>query len=89
MLKLGVVYTLSLLKYIRKGYGDNMILTSRIAQNYEKIIKSGKYDADKMLSDLEAAYKRKLMTLAEKEYLEGLVQADLEARVEEQVKQLG
>ena len=66
-----------------------MILTSRIAQNYEKIIKSGKYEADKMLSDLEAAYKRKLMTLAEKEYLEGLVQADLEARVEEQVKQLG
>lgn len=89
MLKLGVAYTLSLLKYIRKGYGDNMILTSRIAQNYEKIIKSGKYEADKMLSDLEAAYKRKLMTLAEKEYLEGLVQSDLETRVEEQVKQLG
>ena len=91
MLKLGVVYMLSLLKYIniRKGYGDSMVLTSRIAQNYEKIIKSGKYEADKMLSDLEAAYKRKLMTLAEKEYLEGLVQADLEARVEEQVKQLG
>lgn len=89
MLKLGVAYTLSLLKYIRKGYGDNMILTSRIAQNYEKIIKSGKYEADKMLSDLEAAYKRKLMTLAEKEYLEGLVQNDLESRVEEQVKQLG
>ena len=82
---------LSLLKYIniRKGYGGNMVLTSRIAQNYEKIIKSGKYEADKMLSDLEAAYKRKLMTLAEKEYLEGLVQADLEARVEDQVKQLG
>ena len=91
MLKLGVVYMLSLLKYIniRKGYGDSMVLTSRIAQNYEKIIKSGRYEADKMLSDLEAAYKRKLMTLAEKEYLEGLVQADLEARVEEQVKQLG
>ena len=91
MFKLGIVYILSLLKYIniRKGYGDSMILTSRIAQNYEKIIKSGKYDADKMLSDLEAAYKRKLMTLAEKEYLEGLVQADLEARVEEQVKRLG
>ena len=91
MLKLGMVYMLSLLKYIniRKGYGDSMILTSRIAQNYEKIIKSGRYEADKMLSDLEAAYKRKLMTLAEKEYLEGLVQADLEARVEEQVKQLG
>ena len=91
MFKLGMVYILSLLKYIniRKGYGDSMILTSRIAQNYEKIIKSGRYEADKMLSDLEAAYKRKLMTLAEKEYLEGLVQADLEARVEEQVKQLG
>ena len=91
MFKLGVVYILSLLKYIniRKGYGDSMVLTSRIAQNYEKIIKSGRYEADKMLSDLEAAYKRKLMTLAEKEYLEGLVQADLEARVEEQVKRLG
>ena len=91
MFNLGVVYMLSLLKYIniRKGYGDSMVLTSRIAQNYEKIIKSGRYEADKMLSDLEAAYKRKLMTLAEKEYLEGLVQADLEARVEEQVKQLG
>ena len=91
MLKLGMVYMLSLLKYIniRKGYGDSMVLTSRIAKNYEKIIKSGRYEADKMLSDLEAAYKRKLMTLAEKEYLEGLVQADLEARVEEQVKQLG
>ena len=91
MFKLGVVYILSLLKYIniRKGYGDSMVLTSRIAQNYEKIIKSGRYEADKMLSDLEAAYKRKLMTLAEKEYLEGLVQADLENRVEEQVKQLG
>ena len=79
---------LSLLKYMKRN-GDNMILTSRIAQNYEKIIKSGRYDADKMLSDLEAAYKRKLMTLAEKEYLEGLVQSDLETRVEEQVKQLG
>ena len=91
MLKLGMVYMLSLLKYIniRKGYGDSIVLTSRIAQNYEKIIKSGRYEADKMLSDLEAAYKRKLMTLAEKEYLEGLVQADLEARVEEQVKRLG
>ena len=91
MLKLGMVYMLSLLKYIniRKGYGDSMVLTSRIAQNYEKIIKSGRYEADKMLSDLEAAYKIKLMTLAEKEYLEGLVQADLENRVEEQVKKLG
>ena len=91
MFKLGMVYMLSLLKYIniRKGYGDSMVLTSRIAQNYEKIIKSGRYEADKMLSDLEAAYKRKLMTLAEKEYLEGLVQNDLESRVEEQINQLG
>ena len=91
MFKLGMVYKPSLLKYIniRKGYGDSMVLTSRIAQNYEKIIKSGRYEADKMLSDLEAAYKRKLMTLAEKEYLEGLVENDLEARVEEQVKRLG
>ena len=89
MFKLGMVYILSLLKYIRKGYGDSMVLTSRIAQNYEKIIKSGRYEADKMLSDLEAAYKRKLMTLAEKEYLEGLVQNDLESRVEEQINQLG
>ena len=45
--------------------------------------------SDKMLSDLELAHKRKLMTLAEKEYLEGLVQTDLEARVETQIKQLG
>ena len=88
MLKLGVVI-LSLLKYIKRNGDLFMVLTSRIAQNYEKIIKSGKYEADKMLSDLEAAYKRKLMTLTEKEYLEGLVQADLENRVEEQVKQLG
>ena len=84
-----MVYILSLLKYIKRNGDLFMVLTSRIAQNYEKIIKSGRYEADKMLSDLEAAYKRKLMTLAEKEYLEGLVQADLEARVEEQVKRLG
>ena len=89
MLKIrGSLYTIPF-KIYKKRNGDNMILTSRIAQNYEKIIKSGKYDADKMLSDLEAAYKRKLMTLTEKEYLEGLVQADLEDRVEEQIKQLG
>ena len=42
-----------------------------------------------MLSDLEASYKRNLMTLVEKEYLEGLVQIDLEDRVETQIKQLG
>lgn len=63
-----------------------MILTSRIAQNYEKIIKSGKYDANKMLSDLEAAYSRKLMTLEEKVYLEGLVETDLIGNAEEQAK---
>lgn len=63
-----------------------MILTSRIAQNYEKIIKSGKYDANKMLNDLEAAYLRNLMTLEEKIYLEGLVEADLIGNAEEQAK---
>lgn len=63
-----------------------MILTSRIAQNYEKIIKSGRYDANKMLSDIEAAYSRKLMTLEEKVYLEGLVEADLIGNAEEQAK---
>ena len=63
-----------------------MILTSRIAQNYEKIIKSGKYDANKMLNDLEAAYLRNLMTLEEKVYLEGLVEADLIGNAEEQAK---
>ena len=63
-----------------------MVLTSRIAQNYEKIIKSGRYDANKMLSDIEAAYSRKLMTLEEKVYLEGLVEADLIGNAEEQSK---
>lgn len=63
-----------------------MVLTSRIAQNYEKIIKSGRYDANKMLSDIEAAYSRKLMTLEEKVYLEGLVEADLIGNAEEQAK---
>ena len=63
-----------------------MVLTSRIAQNYEKIIKSGRYDANKMLSDIEAAYSRKLMTLDEKVYLESLVEADLIGNAEEQAK---
>lgn len=65
-----------------------MVLTSRIAQNYEKIIKSGRYDANKMLSDIEAAYSRKLMTLEEKIYLEGLVEADLIVNAEEQAKHI-
>lgn len=65
-----------------------MVLTSRMAINYEKIIKSGNYNSEKMLSDLAAAYKRNLITLSEKEYLEGLVQADLEADVEEQLTKL-
>lgn len=65
-----------------------MVLTSRIAQNYEKIIKSGRYDKEEMLSDLAAAFKRNLMTLAEKEYLEGLVQADLEKEAEAKVSKL-
>lgn len=63
-----------------------MVLTSRIAKNYEKIIKSGRYNANKMLSDIEAAYSRKLMTLEEKVYLEGLVEADLIGNAEEQAK---
>ena len=65
-----------------------MVLTSRMAINYEKIIKSGNYNSEKMLSDLAAAYKRNLITLSEKEYLEGLVQADLEADVEKQLAKL-
>ena len=65
-----------------------MVLTSRMAINYEKIIKSGNYNSEKMLSDLAAAYKRNLITLSEKEYLEQLVQADLEADVEKQLAKL-
>lgn len=51
-----------------------MILTSRIAKNYEKIINSGNYDTDEMLYNFESAYKRNLITLEEKEYLEKLLQ---------------
>ena len=51
-----------------------MVLTSRAAQNYEKIIKFGKYEANKMLNNIEAAYSRKLMTLEEKVYLENLIE---------------
>ena len=65
-----------------------MVLTSRMAINYEKIIKSGNYNSEKMLSDLASAYKRNLITLIEKEYLEQLVQADLEADVEKQLAKL-
>lgn len=65
-----------------------MVLTSRMAINYEKIIKSGNYNSEKMLSDLASAYKRNLITLSEKEYLEQLVQADLEADVEKQLAKL-
>lgn len=64
-------------------------LTNRIAKNYYKIINSGNYDKSKMLSDIKAAYDRKLMTLEEKKYLEGLVEADLLNESEKQVKQLG
>ena len=59
-----------------------------MAINYEKIIKSGNYNSEKMLSDLASAYKRNLITLSEKEYLEQLVQADLEADVEKQLAKL-
>lgn len=65
-----------------------MVVTSRIAKNYEIIIKSGRYDRKEMLYDLEAAYSRKLMTLEEKLYLEGLVEADLVADAEEKAKLL-
>ena len=51
-----------------------MVLTSRAAQNYEKIIKSGKQEANKMLNNIETAYSRKLMTLEEKVYLENLIE---------------
>ena len=65
-----------------------MVLTSRVAQNYEKIIKSGKYDANKMLNNIEVAYSRKLMTLEEKVYLENLIEQDLIDESEEQAKHL-
>ena len=65
-----------------------MVLTSRVAQNYEKIIKSGKYEANKMLNNIETAYSRKLMTLEEKVYLENLIEQDLIDESEEQAKHL-
>ena len=65
-----------------------MVLTSRVAQNYEKIIKSGKYEANKMLNNIEAAYSRKLMTLEEKVYLENLIEQYLIDESEEQAKHL-
>lgn len=66
-----------------------MILTSRVAQNYEKIIKKGGYNTSKMLTDIQCAFDRKLMTLDEKKYLEALVDADIIKDSENQVKQLG
>ena len=65
-----------------------MVLTSRVAQNYEKIIKFGKYEANKMLNNIEVAYSRKLMTLEEKVYLEDLIEQDLIDESEEQAKHL-
>ena len=65
-----------------------MVLTSRVAQNYEKIIKSGKYEANKMLNNIEAAYSRNLMVLEEKVYLEDLIEQDLIDESEEQAKHL-
>ena len=65
-----------------------MVLTSRVAQNYEKIIKSGKYEANKMLNNIEAAYSRNLMALEEKVYLEDLIEQDLINDSEEQAKHL-
>ena len=66
-----------------------MILTTTMAKNFERIIKSGNYDAAKVLSDIEAARVRKRINDAEAEYLNGLIEVDLESRVDEQVKQLG
>lgn len=66
-----------------------MVLTTKMAKNIELIIKSGQYDADKMLSDIDASLKRSRITVAEAEYLKGLVQTDLENRIEEQLKQIG
>ena len=66
-----------------------MILTTTMAKNFERIIKSGNYDASKVLSDIEAARVRKRITDAESEYLNELIEVDLESRVDEQVKQLG
>lgn len=54
-----------------------MRLNSRIAKTYEIIIKSGNYNKEKMLSDINAAYKRKLMTTEEKEYLNNMIQNDI------------
>ena len=65
-----------------------MVLTSRVAQNYEKIIKSGKYEANKMLNNIEAAYSRNLMALEEKVYLEDLIEQDSINDSEEQAKHL-
>ena len=51
-----------------------MILTTTMAKNFERIIKSGNYDAAKVLSDIEAARVRKRITDAEAEYLNGLIE---------------
>lgn len=66
-----------------------MQMTSTIAINYEKIIKSGNYDADKMLSDISAALKRNRISLAEAEHLRALIDADMNKRMEIQLKQIG
>lgn len=66
-----------------------MVLTSRIAKNYELIIKSGNYNPDLMLSDISAALKRNRITLAEAEYLRGLVDTDMNKRMEDQLRQIG
>lgn len=66
-----------------------MIMESTIAKNYELIIKKGNYDPDKMLSDISAALKRNRITLAEAEYLRALVDADMNQRMEKQLKSIG
>lgn len=66
-----------------------MILTTTMAKNMEKVILSGRYEADKMLSDIEASLKRNRITVAEADYLKDLIEKDIEERIKNQVKQLG
>ena len=60
-----------------------MILTNKTAKDLESVIKKGLdfYDADIMLSDIEAYRKRNRITNEEAEYLKGLVEAQLDARL--------
>lgn len=61
-----------------------MTLTSPIAKDILRIINKGIefYDPAIMLSDIEGFRKRGRMTNAEAEYLKGLVEAQMQARIE-------